>query len=571
MFGFSITVNGKVSAKEGDINYRNIVCSNYMIKKFEEDKIFAETEDCIILLDGVVLNQKSLLSSKHDKLKELNNSSWANLLIELYQKKGEQFFSILRGSFAGALYDKKLEKWIIFGDQIGSKFIYYSKVGDFFCCSQVMGYMYELLRENHIDYHLSSVGVLLMLTYGYMLDDKTLCEEVHKINPGCYITYQNGILKEHRHYLVDNTPDDNITEDAALEIVDNLFRQAVVREFEKDKEYGYKHLVALSGGLDCRMTSFVAHDCGYTNQLNMTFSQSEYWDQVLPMRMARDLKHEWIYKALDNGLWLYDVDEITRTTGGNVLYYGSAHSNSLFKYLNLSTLGLEHSGQIGDVVIGSFITSQDKNKKYKLGAKAYSVKYLDKIKDFTLLLDANMEIGMFYYRAFHGTNNGLQNIYNYTETLSPFLDLDFLEQSLAIPVEIRQNHRLYKKWILKYYPQAAQYEWESIGCKITSPVLHIGDREIPMRNIPASIKSHVKKALGISLEKDTIQSSMNPLAYYLNSNKELSKFLDSYFDYVDAIDIPQVRNILLDFQKNGTAMERIEAVSLLSAVKLFYA
>lgn len=54
MYGITITENGKVTARSGDITYRNIVCRDHMIRKFERDKVFVETDDYIILLDGVV-------------------------------------------------------------------------------------------------------------------------------------------------------------------------------------------------------------------------------------------------------------------------------------------------------------------------------------------------------------------------------------------------------------------------------------------------------------------------------------------------------------------------------------
>lgn len=566
MFGYTVTINGSSLSKKGDICYKNILCSNYMINKFEQDKVFTETEDYILLLDGVILNRKSLMDeSKEDCIK----TGWSDTLLNLYNRNGEQFFKVLRGSFSGALYDKKKDKFIFFVDQLGSKFTYYAKVGDFFCCSEVMGYMYELLRDNGVQYHLSKENAFLLLTYGYMLDDRTLCEEIHKINPGCYIIYENGLITEKQYYLLDNTTDTSIDEKQAIEIVDKYFRQAIVREFEKDKEYDYKHLVALSGGLDCRMTSFVAHDCGYERQLNMTFSQTDYWDQTIPMRMARDMCHEWIFKALDNGMWLYDVDDVTKTTGGNVLYYGTAHGNSLLKYLNFETLGLSHSGQIGDVVIGSFISASEKNKPYKLGEKAYSTKYLKYLGNLQLKLDVNAEIGKFYYRAFHGTNNGLQNVYNYTETLSPFLDLDLLEKALSIPVELRQNHRIYKKWILEKYPQAAKYEWETTGRKINSPVLRIGDREIPVANIPKSINEHIRLFLG-KKERKNNSSSMNPIAYYIEHNMKLRTFLNNYFRYADCIEDTGLHQVIIDIKDSGTAMEKIQAVSLLAAIKMYY-
>lgn len=560
MFGYTITINGKDKANTGDICYNNIICSNTMINKFEQDKVFKETDNYIILLDGVVTNKKGLL--------EDSKCQWAETLIRLYESNGICFFRDLRGSFSGALYDKVKDRWIIFSDQLGSKFTYYAKVGDFFCCSEVMGRMYHMLKENGIAYHLSAENSMLLLTYGFMIGDRTLCEEIRKINPGCYITYQSGKLEEHRYYQINNSPDPNIEEKDAIEIIDHFFRQAVSREFEKDKEYGYKHLVALSGGLDCRMTSFVAHECGYTNQLNITFSQSDYWDQTLPMRMASAMKHEWLFKALDNGLWLYDVDDVTRMTGGNVLYYGTAHGNSLYKYLNYSHLGLVHSGQLGDVVLATTKNADNAYIPYIIGGGAYSSKYLNKIH---LENDEgfNNEVGMFYFRYLNGTNNGLQIIYNYTESLSPFLDLDFLERVMAFPVALRQNHNIYKKWILNKYPKAAEFEWETTGQRIDTPTLRIANHEIPWKNIPRSISQHFRLFVG-KQENTRSAKGMNPVAFYLANNTELKNYLDQYFEYTQIIQDKELREVINNIQSTGTAMEKIQAISLLAAIKLFY-
>lgn len=573
MYGFSIIQGGKVATRQGDIKYRNIVCCNRMIHKFERDKIFVDTEDFIFLLDGVVTNRRELIDQYRGSCYDSAVMSWSQALLSLYEKEGETFFASLRGSFAGALYDKCREKWIVFGDHIGSKFVYYAQVGGFFCCALEMGQIYGMLRENGIAYHLDGFGPWMLLTYGFMLDSTTLCREVRKINPGCYITLQNGSLIEHRYYLLDNTPDPSITEQDAIDIIDHYFRRAVILDFEKDKEYGYRHLVGLSGGLDCRMTSFVAQDCGYTDQLNMTFSQTGYWDQTLPMKMSAAMKHEWIFKALDNGLWLYDVDEIIRSNGGNVLYYGTAHSNSLLKYLNFEHLGLEHTGQLGDVILGSFVKADEKDAKYSLGDRAYSKKYLEHLKDFRLTLDASKEVGLFYYRGFNGTNNGLQYIYNYSETLSPFLEKEFMEKALSIPLALRQNHYIYKKWILAKYPQAAEYEWETTGRKITDVLNSSPKKSFTLASFKKPIKTLVRKIAGKtsgkSAEQD-IPKGMNPVDYYLSHNQDLVNYLAGYFRYTEAISDLEVRKTLEAIQESGTATEKLQAVSLLGAIKLFY-
>lgn len=123
------------------------------------------------------------------------------------------------------------------------------------------------------------------------------------MNAGKYIKIENNKFEIKTYYELDNTPNYNQTEDEIIDNINELFRNAVKLEFEKDKEYRYKHIVALSGGLDSRMTTWVAHDMGYTDQLNYTFSQSDYLDETIAKEIARDLEHEWIFKFLDNGVF----------------------------------------------------------------------------------------------------------------------------------------------------------------------------------------------------------------------------------------------------------------------------
>ena len=557
MYGIQLSINGMPRNNKGDILYKNVECRNNMINKFSEDKVFSESDNLIIMLDGVILNKRELLEKYH-------KGSWIETISYLFYRDGDSFFSEFRGSFAGALYDKRNDKLIVFTDQLGSKFIYYSLVDDKLFVSQMMGGMYDLLNEQGITYRLNPTAAKLLLTYGFMIDDYTLCEEVKKIEPGCYITYHNGIVSQSRYYMLDNTPDNTISEIQAIDEVDRLFRQAVEREYKKDLEYGYNHVCALSGGLDCRMTTFVAHELGYTRQLNATFSQSGYLDQTIPQQIAADLKHEWLFKALDNGTWLCDVDEVTRTTGGNVLYFGTAHGNSMLKYLNFKNLGLMHSGQIGDVTLSTNATNF--TTPYKFGDGAYSVKFLHHLEITPNMNNLNEELGLYYYRYLNGTNNGLQNTYNYTESLSPFMDLDFLEYALRIPAQFRRNHNLYKKWILKKYPGAAKYVWETTGCRIDAKTITFLGREKPISKIPLLVAWR----LGLKKRGIDSKSHMNPIGYYLSANRDLSNYLSTYHKYSEKIKDTELKAIVDTILSKGTPMEKIQVITLLAALKLYY-
>lgn len=555
MYGFNIIQSGKgLNGTSNVIKDEDIICESHMINKFNNDKVFFQNEAYIIILDGVVFNKNQLIKE---------GENWIQTLVSLYERNGESFFKQLIGSFVGAVYDKRQSKWIVFTDQLGTKFIYYALVDGVFICSQMMDSMYHLLRINNIDYKLDETGAFMLLSYGFMLEDYTLCKEIKKIQPGQYIVLENNQITHHTYFKLDNTEDNELTEELIIETIEDLFTQAVKRQFEKDNEYGYHHIVALSGGLDCRMTSFVGHECGYTKQLNCCFSQTNYLDETVSKAIAAFLKHEWIFKSLDNGLYLYDVDETNKLTGGNVQYDSLAHGRSLIRYINFDRLGLAHTGQLGDVIVS---THCNKGDFYQFGDGANS-RNVCSCYNFSMQQDnLDKEIGLFYYRYLNGTNNGIQYLYDLTESYSPFMDLDFIRFALTIPKKYRKNHYIYKRWIIKYHPNAARFIWESTGSKINS--FHV-----KIKGTPYPVKKILRRGLQqlhILAPDGNSTHSMNPVEYYLNSNSDLKNYLTSYYNYISYVSNKSIRDLILNTKNRGTATEQLQAITLLSAIKLYF-
>jgi asparagine synthase (glutamine-hydrolysing) len=569
MFGFSALLNKNNLIFRSDGNGNRVMqngdylCFNNMIDKFADDKVFYEDTEYMCILDGVVLNKKNIQTC----------DSWPKTLIDLYKSSGEQslFFDKLRGSFGGVFFDKKARKYYVFSDHIGSKFLYYVQCGESLFVSSMISECYAFLKQNNIPYQLSVDNAYLLLTYGYMLEDRTLCDQIKKLEPGCYLTFEKGQVKQRSYCLLDNTPDLTITEEGALEILDAGFRKAIQMQFDKDEEYGYKHLVALSAGLDSRMVSWVAHEMGYTRQINATFSQSDYWDQKVPMQIASDLKHEWVFKSLDGGWWLQDVDAISRITGGNVQYYGLAHGRSLTSFLNYAQIGITHSGQLGDVVFSSFYNGTNPQAPYQFGQKAYSTTFLKKAKDRIELHNSyqNEEIGNYYYRGFAGANNGLLCNYEYNEVISPFQDIDLLQAALHIPLNIRHGHELYFKWILTRYPEAAKYVWEKLGGRIDRKfgIINVHGHKIRLETVPKRVLNKLfKNKSGLDNKQN-----MNPIGYYLQTNDELRDWMDKYIaDNVKRVSDKELYGDILTMVKKNNTIDKIEIITLLSALKLFF-
>ncbi|GHA30185.1 hypothetical protein GCM10007103_09370 [Salinimicrobium marinum] len=555
------------------IFYESISRSEYAInrftlKKFINDKIFYDDEHYIIILDGVVLNKNFLVQE---------GENWEKAVIRLYKAHGETFFNNFRGSFTGAIYEKKEEKWIIFNDHLGSKHLYYFLQDDKIYISSEIRDLYSLFKGCSIEYHLDQQATYMLLSYGYMLDNHTLCTEIKKLEPGSFVRVQNNKIDIEKYYTLPLAPkEDNRSTSELIDGIDQKFKAAIKLQFDKDLEYGHSHLVALSGGLDSRMTSWVAHQMGYKDQINFTFSQSNYLDETIPKKIAADLKHEWIFKALDNGIFLKDLDEINRISGGNVLYYTLAHGNSMFKLLNLSNLGLVHSGQIGDIVISSFI--KDFNNLEISGVKAYSKKFLDKIERPSPVANniEEKEGILIYRRGLNGANNGLLIYQDNTETMSPFYDIDFFEYCLSIPIERRKKHQLYIKWVTTKYPEAAKYVWETtkkpVSTKEVKPIIiPIGGKKIPLKSfLPLFLhKTGIKKQ---KKKKKKSKEQMNPLDYWYETNNDIKEFQDQYFNQtIHLLDKnKKMKQEITELYTEGTAIEKNQVLTLLSAIKLFF-
>jgi asparagine synthase (glutamine-hydrolysing) len=546
------------------LNLEIVESRNSNNNKFDEDCVYIENDKYHIYIEGVVLN-------KHILMTENKCNSWENCIIGLYGTYGAYFFKHLKGSYTGFVFDKSRKAVYSFTDQIGSRPLYHATVASLKIVSNSFQFLVEFLKKRSDKISLDERSAYLLLTYGYVFDTATIFNEVRRLAVGDYMLTTINQIKFDTYYRIENTPKSSSEADA-IDGIDYYFRKAVQLAFEKDKEYNYEHFVSLSGGLDSRMTSWVAHDLGFTNQVNVTFSQSNYYDETIPKKIASDLKHEWIFKSLDNGNFLYDLDTINLLTGGNVLFSSAAHSYSLYKYINFENFGLLHTGQLGDVIISSFFSSSDYTGKANIGDGAYSKRLIDrldknKFNDLKAKYN-NEELFMLNLRGCYGANQGLIVAQNFTETYSPFYDIDLISFALSIPPHLRINHRIYKKWILNKYPGAANYIWEKIGTQISNRYrVTYKSRDIYAKNLG---RIFLKK-LGRQTNPMNTTKHMNPFDYWLKTNSNLDLFLSEYFR--ENIGLLQshpnlFRDASLHFT-TGNAIEKCQVLTLLSVCKLF--
>lgn len=551
-----------------------------VVNKFMNDRLFIDTAKYTIVLEGVVLNN-------HQLIKQYRAVTWQNCLMKMYEQIGDTFFNNFRGSFSGLFYDKQQDKWLIYTNHTGEKQVFYTITPDGLLVASEMRYMVDTMRLNELPIELNETGCYFTLTHGFCIEDHTLVKSVKKLEAGYFLRINRDKTIEHIQYHRFTNKPKQMTQDEAVEGIDKYFRQAIRRAFEKDNEYGYRHIACLSGGLDSRMTVWVAHQMGYTNQLNITYSQSGCLDFKIAQQIATDLHHDWLYKPLDGGDCICLVDEVSPMTYGMTNFFNMCHGWSLERLINYEPYGIMHTGQLGDVIIGSFFKEMEYNPHVKVGQGAYSHEVIERLTHYTFEQTyENEEIFCLYTRGFAGTNQGLLTFHENTEHYSPFMDVDFLEFAYSIPLKLRYNHKIYFDWILEKYPHAGEYVWEKTHAKIKHfenrqlRTMHIWGHTVPHWSEKVAFKNYLKgfflRRLGVSrknAKKGTqvllSKDSMNPVDYWYSTNPALRDFMDSYWQkYKYLLPNDQLGKDMVHLYEDCVLYDKLQSLSILAAIKL---
>jgi len=552
---FYIDYESPTSIRLEQKSAKNFYIARFPTPQFPDDKVFDEDEEAVVVSEGIILNLKAL-RSRHGAANTFDT------LKKMYSSEGKEYIKSLRGEFSGVYYDKVKEKWLIYTNHIASKPVFYFWDENLFVCASELQLVTQILRKLNRKFSLDETGAYFLLTFGYMLEDYTLIREIKKLKPGAYIEIADGKAQVQVYNTYNNDASANHSRSEVCNNLETLFLEAVTLEYEKDLEYGYKHVASLSGGLDSRMNLMTARELGYRDILAMTFSQTGAADEVIAKKIASEIGVQWLFYALDGGGYLMNtLHDAVMVNGGLVLYSGSAHDMTMLKLMDFSSLGMLHTGQIGDAVLGSFV-SRPSRERPKPSAGAYSVMLLDRISSVLSKIQNEYdseEIFKFYNRAFNGAINGNWTINLFTEASSPFLYEELLQYALTIPPDLKFKQQIYLDWILAKRPAAAKFVWQKTGCKPGA-----GD-------IAIKFKSRLRQ-IRVLLFGRPITYSMNPYDHWYRGNPELPEYMNGYFrQNIEVLD--RYRELKSDCEKlfrEGNTREKTQAMTLLEAVKIHF-
>ncbi len=214
--------------------------------------MFNQDRSIAIVFNGEIYNFLELRKEleKEHQYKFRTNSD-TEVLIALYQCRGERMFQNVNGMFAFALYDFSKKQLLLARDRMGKKPLYYSLIGN----TLIFGSEVKaILKHPNCSREFDFDALNSYLTFEYVPTPNTLFRDIKKLEPGSTLVFKEGKILSKKKYWTIQFGVNSLSFEEARNQFDVKLNQAVKDRLLADVPLG----VFLSGGLDSSTVAYYA-------------------------------------------------------------------------------------------------------------------------------------------------------------------------------------------------------------------------------------------------------------------------------------------------------------------------
>lgn len=203
--------------------------------------MFSNTKNECIVLNGEIYGFQDLKRKYADY--PYRGTSDTEIILAMYQKKGNGLLNELPGMFAFAIWDEEKQHLFCARDRFGEKPFYYAtgNNGEFIFASEIKA----ILASGLITPEVNEEAIYHFLQYGYVSAYQTIYKNIQTLPPAHFLVFSEGKISIERYYSIPKS-DLNISLSEAKEEFTSLLKNAVQKQLVADVEVGS----FLSGGLD---------------------------------------------------------------------------------------------------------------------------------------------------------------------------------------------------------------------------------------------------------------------------------------------------------------------------------
>ena len=206
-----------------------------------------------IVFNGELYNYIELREELKQKGRLFKSLSDTEVILQGYQEYGQECLTKFNGMFAFLIHDKARERIIAARDHFGIKPLYYyiSKTHILFA-SEIKA----LLAHPDVKAELEPKALNDYLTFQFVLGDRTLFKNIHKVKPGHYmeIDLNNFRVNQICYWKPNFSVDTSHTESYFISELQRLLEDTVRIQLRSDVPLG----AHLSGGVDSSLMTLMA-------------------------------------------------------------------------------------------------------------------------------------------------------------------------------------------------------------------------------------------------------------------------------------------------------------------------
>jgi asparagine synthase (glutamine-hydrolysing) len=289
----------------------------------ERQPACSEDRNLMIFLSGEFYNTSGLRHDLKAKGYHFRDESDLELVLRLYQEKGEQFIHGLEGVFVLAIWDHDQQKLVVANDRFGLYPLYYAHYGGkLIFAPETKG----ILCDPNFYTELDLTALAEYVRFQHLLGDKTFFEGIKLLPNASILRYNvrtNSLnVQPYWDFLQIPQLPATLTFEDATEEASRLLKAAV----DKLTTGNYRLGVYLSGGVDSRtILGLISRDLFPIT--TVTFGQRGCRDMVYAQEIAAKAGTEHQYFEFSDGKWVEDfVDFHLELTEG---YHSWIHAHGI--------------------------------------------------------------------------------------------------------------------------------------------------------------------------------------------------------------------------------------------------
>ncbi len=210
--------------------------------------IYNEDKSLVLTFNGEIYNYKDL----RKELIELGHSFYTDtdseVLIHSFEQWGEDMFEHLRGMFGFAIYNRETKALFLARDFFGIKPLHYTIIDDNLCYGSEIK---SILEHPNFKKEFNEKALDHYLSFQYCPQPMTFFKGVYCLLPGHFMWFKDGVVETQRYFEPKFKPDNEMTEDEAVDKIEAVFENSVNAHKIADVEVG----CFLSSGVDSSYVS----------------------------------------------------------------------------------------------------------------------------------------------------------------------------------------------------------------------------------------------------------------------------------------------------------------------------